>query len=138
MGALLDFFAGGTARIQALLVGALAMAAVCLALTAYGLWWRSEAYQARGERDVAIAQARALAAGIEACSAGVAAAQRAALNAVSTGRELLAQAQRLARPAIAEAKRIEELLKQKPPARADGKQAGCDDAWDEIEGQGAR
>jgi hypothetical protein len=134
MGALVSFFAGGAARVQALLIGAMASALVAAALLALALWWRGEAYQARGLRDAALLQAQVLAKGIVSCNAGVAAAEKAAQDAVNTSRKLLAEARRLAKPAIAEVKRIEELLKQKTPtARADGSPPGCDDAWTAIE-----
>lgn len=139
MGALVSFFSG-PAQLKALLAGAAAMVAVCLAAVSVALWYRGEAYQARGERDLAIAQSKVLAQGIAACSAGVAAAHEAAGRAVSQSRQLLAEAQRLHAGGVAQAKRIEELLKQKPPARPDGKPAGCDEAWDRIEqeSQGVR
>jgi membrane protein YdbS with pleckstrin-like domain len=51
MSALLDFFTGGTARIQALLYAAIAMLVVVLALVVYGEYWRAQAWKARDQVD---------------------------------------------------------------------------------------
>lgn len=128
MGMLLDFFAAGPARIKGLLVGALVAGAACLALLVFGLYWRGEAYQARGERDLAIAQGDVLAAGIESCNAGVELAHSVAGAAVDQMRKLVDQARKQAAGARAQVARIEDLLKQPVPAGA-----GCDEAWELLE-----
>jgi hypothetical protein len=49
MSLLLDFFTGGPARIQGLLVAFLAALALCTSLACWALWERSSAAQARAE-----------------------------------------------------------------------------------------
>jgi hypothetical protein len=56
MSALLDFFAAGPARIQALLVAFLAAVAIAASLSCWALWERASAVQARAERDRALDQ----------------------------------------------------------------------------------
>lgn len=128
MNAALDFFAGGPARLKALLVGVLAGLVVLLAVAAIALWWRGEALQARGERDLAIAQAQVLAKSVKVCSDGVDQAKRAADTAVALGGRLLAAASQQYAGARKQAQRIEEILKRPTPAGA-----GCEEAWDAIE-----
>lgn len=128
MGFLLDFFAGGTARIQALLIGALVGLVLLTGTAGVALWYRAEAASARAERDVAVEQGRVLASGIEACNAGVEAAHNAAQGAVDVGRKLLAEAKRLSTGSQNQVKRIADLLSKPPPPGAD-----CRDAWREIE-----
>lgn len=128
MGSLLGFFAAGPARIQALLLCALAMVAACLGLLVYGLWWRGEAYSARAERDVAVAQAEVLAGGLKACNAGVDEAKRVGAAAVAAAGELVAAARRLKQPARETVQRIETIIEKGTPAGA-----GCEDAWRVIE-----
>lgn len=137
---LLDFFTAGPARIKGLLWGAGVLAVVSLSLTGWALLERLTAERLRtelartiGERDRALDQVKHLNAGIEACNAGVAEAKKAAAGAVDTSRKLLAEARRLTAGSRGQVQRIEDLLRQKPPTRADGTAAGCDDAWTEIE-----
>lgn len=128
MGGLVGFFAGGPARIQALLIGALAMALVCAALLIYGLWWRGEAFEARRDRDVFKMQASVLSDGLTRCNAGADEAKRAGDRAVGLVRGLLEDIRKQNGPLLGQASRIEELLKNPTPNGA-----GCDAAWDEIE-----
>lgn len=128
MGILLDFFAGGPARIKMLLVGALVMAGTCASLLAYGLWWRADAYQARAQRDVAMAQIKVLGAAVDRCTASVERVGRAGDEAVKIAGAMLKQAERLAQPAAKEIARLEELLKKPAPPGAN-----CDTAWDALE-----
>lgn len=137
---LLDFFAAGPARIKGLLIGAGVLAVVSLSLTGWALLERLTAERLRtelartlGERDRALDQVKHLNAGIEACNAGVAAAERAASAAIDSSRQLLDEAKRLTAGSRGQVQRIEDLLRQKPPALADGRPAGCDEAWAELE-----
>lgn len=135
IGAVIDFFAGGPARLKGLLVGAAVGLVALLTVVAIALWWRGEAYQARaelekarGERDLAIAQSKILAKSVQACSDGVELAKRSADSAVKLGVQLLAAAKKEHQGARQQADRIEDLMKRPPP---DG--AGCEQAWDAIE-----
>lgn len=130
MGTLLDFVGGAPARIQALLIGALVAGVLLLGAIATAFWWRGEALQARGERDLAIAQTQILAKSVQVCSDGVDQAKRAADTAVKLGGQLLAAARQQYSGTRQQAERIEELLKRPPP---DG--AGCEQAWDAIEAE---
>ncbi len=130
MGAILSFFAAGPARIQALLVGAMAFAITALALLAWGFWWRAEAYQARAERDRERVQVTVLASAVNACNAGVDQAKRVGDAAVATGAELLEAARKLKAPQKHTIERIETVIER---PRAPGE--GCDWAWSEIEAQ---
>lgn len=128
MSLLLDFFTGGPARVKGLLVGALAIAGLGLALLVYALWWRGEALQARGERDLALAQVTVVSSAAKACSDGVDQAKRAGDAAVSASAELVAAAQRLKAPVRVERQTIEHWLEKPTPPGA-----GCDQAWNELE-----
>jgi hypothetical protein len=137
MGALLDFFTGGTARIQALLVAALTMAATILALTSWALWERSRVFEARAETErvrvqlvAAIDQARVLAEGLRACNAGVEATRATAAAVVAQTGAALEQLKPLLQAHGGQVKRLEDLIK-KPPSPG----AGCHDAWQAIEAQ---
>lgn len=125
---ILDLFCAGPARVKALLVGAVALASVVLALLAYGLWWRAEAFQARAERDHAIDQLAVVSAAAQACSAAVDHAKAVGDAAVKATGELVAAARRLSKPAEKTIERIETILERPAPPGA-----GCSEAWDEIE-----
>jgi len=135
MGALLTFFNAGPARIKMLLVGALAMAAVCLSLLVYALWWQAKAYrmeaqrnEARAERDRAIDQGRVLAGGLHACSGGVDQVKKLSDAALAGMDELLGKARKLAAPREKTIERIETVIHQAPKPGE-----GCDWAWDQLE-----
>jgi len=132
IGAALDFFAAGPARIKWLLIGAGVLAVAVLALIAFGLYWRGEAYQARGERDLALAQISVLSVAVETCSSSVDHAKRAADAAVQGTAALLAEARRLKAPTRHTVERIEKIIREPAPPGA-----GCDEAWSVIE-QSAR
>jgi hypothetical protein len=141
-GAALDFFAAGPARIKALLVGALAMVAVCLTLTAWALLERAgrletqvEVERARTmlvrERD----QIQVLAAAVGACSAGVELAKQVGDAAIAGTSELVEAARRLKRPAVHTREVIERLIEK--PVTAE--QANdCNWGWAEIEAEHRR
>lgn len=139
MGALVSFFAGGPARLKALLVGAAAMAVVCLALTTWALLERSWRFQAlaeveRGrtllvrERD----QVQVLAAAVGACSAGVDLAKRVGDAAIAGTAELVEAAKRLKRPAVHTREVIERVIAS--PATPE-QAADCNWGWAEIEAE---
>jgi hypothetical protein len=140
MGTLLSFFCGGPARIQALIYAAIAMLAVCAALTGWALIERVRAAEAitqkvraEGERDRAIDQAKVLADSTARCSAGVDRVAKLAGEAIGTSRGLLEEARRLHAGGRAMADEIEQRLAKKAGVRADGRPKGCDDAYDELE-----
>lgn len=130
MGGLIAFFAGGPARLQALLVVAMGMALVCAGLLIYGGYWHLEALKLEARLAPTIAQANVNAAAVEACSAGVGLAQKTAEASVAAGAQLLALARKANadRPRVAAA--LEDLARQ---ARQPGED--CNWAWDRIERQ---
>lgn len=134
MGALLSFFSG-PAQLKALLLGAGVCVLACLSLLTYALWWRGEAFEARAalekahaERDLAIAQGRVLAGGLQACNAGVDQAKQISDAAIVAMGELLDKARKLAGPREKTIERIETVIHQAPQPGE-----GCDWAWDKLE-----
>jgi hypothetical protein len=137
MSALLDFFAGGTARIQALLYAAIAMLVVVLALVVYGEYWRAQAWKARDQVDQgraqlvsAVDQEKVLAGAVDACNAGVEATRATAAAAVAQAGAALDELKPLIAAHGSQVKRLEDLIK-KPPLPG----AGCHEAWRAIEAQ---
>jgi len=135
MGRLLDFFTAVTGRVQALLVAALAIAAMCLALAGWALLERTWRYQAladleraRGELSLARAQGKVLAKAVDACNAGVELARQAGEDGRKAGRDLLAAVNRLNAGNVATVAALEDLL-----AHPEKPGATCEDAWREIE-----
>ncbi len=133
----LDFISAAPARIASLFYGLLITVALVATVSCVALWYRGQAIKAEGERDLAIAQGNVLAAGIEACNAGVDRAEKAAVLAIDSTRMMLEEARRLHASGASVVKRIEGIMNQPPPTRADGRPAGCDEAWDAIQ-QNAR
>lgn len=128
MGSIVSFFVGGPARIQALLIGALAVAVVCMGLLVYGLYWRGEAKAAEGKVIAAVAQGTVLADAVKTCSAGVDAAAKVGAAALDVGAQLLeAERKRTAKDAGL-AKSIGDLAARKSAPGED-----CRTAWREIE-----
>ena len=115
---------------QAKLIALAVVALVIAGLAAWGLWWRGEAMQARGERDVAIAQANVLADGLKVCNAGVDQAKRVGDAAVAATAELVKAAQRIKRPAKETVITVEKWLEQPTPKGED-----CRHAWARIEAE---
>ncbi len=131
---LLNFFGGSAARLQVLIVGAMAALVVILALTVWGLYWRGEYREAKAALVTLQAQGEILAESVRACSAGVDEAKKTGEAALEDGRKLLAEARRLAAGGRQQAQRLEQLLAQPTPPGA-----GCEDAWKEIsKARGAR
>jgi hypothetical protein len=133
VGSLVGFFLGSAGWTKALLL--VAVSGWLAALAGYGtmLYWRGEYRAARAEVAVLQAKAWVLAEATRSCSAGVDLARETGEAAVRNGAALLAEARRLhgrVPPVVA---RLEDLLKQKPPARDDGSPADCRDAWLAIE-----
>lgn len=133
MSDILDFFTSGPARVKQLLIGALVLVAVCAVLLCYGLYWRGEAMQARGERDLALAQVEVVSAAAKACSSSVDQAKRVGDAAVAAGAELLAAARRIKQPIIQKVERIERVIHDNPPTPEQA--ADCSWGWDLIEQQ---
>ncbi len=130
MGTLISFFLAGPARVQALLGGAAVLALGVAVLLTFGLWWRGEAYQARGERDVAIAQARVLSGSLQACNAGVDQAKAAGDRALADMAELLAKARKVAGKRVRVIERIEKIIHEPAKPGED-----CNWAWERLEGE---
>lgn len=130
MGKLVAFFAGGPARIQMLLIGAMAIALVCAALLIYGLYWRGEAKEAKAELGIAIAQGTVLADKLGTCNAGVDQARRVGEAAIAAMTALVADAKKANAGRKITAETLDEIARQ---ARKAGE--GCDWAWDQIEQQ---
>jgi hypothetical protein len=125
---LLELLGGSAARLEALLFAALAMLVVILALLIYGLWWRGQALQARGERDSARDQVVVVAAAAEACSESVARAKAIAGEQLAAAHRALEDFRRLHAGQRAAVARLEGLLERPAPAGS-----GCDAAWAAIE-----
>jgi hypothetical protein len=128
MSKLLELLGASPARLQALLVAALAMLVVILALLIYGLWWRGQALQARGERDSARDQVAVVSAAAEACSESVARARAIAGAELAAAHRALEDFRRLHAGQRAAVARLEGLLERPAPPGA-----GCDAAWAAIE-----
>jgi hypothetical protein len=130
MSALLDFFGGGTARIQALLYAAIAMLVVVLALVVYGEYWRAQAWKARDQVDqvkqqlvAAIDQEKVLAGALQTCNAGVEASAKAATAALAAAAAAQARADAAAVEHRQASAKLEALLRQ--PTKPG---AGCPEA----------
>jgi len=115
------------------LAAAAGVAAAFVAVAGWGLYWRGEYRELKAAQVVLEDQVKVLAHGVRACNAGVAQAKETAAGVLVTANKLLLDARRAQQERYDSARRLEKLLRQKPPARADGKPAGCDDAWDLIE-----
>lgn len=133
MSGLLDFFAAGPARIKGLLIGAMAIGALCLSLAGWAWIEHLGAALARAERDRALDQVAVVSAAAQACTASVDHAKRAGEAAVAASAELLAAARRIKQPAIREVERIERLVKETPLAPEQAQD--CAFGWDLIEEQ---
>lgn len=129
MKALAEFFAGGAARVQALLIAAAVGAALLLAAVAYGLWWRGEAYEARADLNTEKAKVSILTDSVQRCSDSVDSAKKQGDAALALGRDLLTHARSLASGNTASIARIEELMKNPPTG------ASCDAAWAALEAE---
>jgi hypothetical protein len=110
----------------------LGIAAIALVAAAAGGWtvngWRL------GEKIQRLEdQSEVLVVAVNACSASVEAGEKAGAAAIAQGEQLLAEARRLHAGGTQAVRRIEDLIKKKPPAGPDGKPAGCDEAWAAIE-----
>lgn len=139
MGWLFDFFTGGTGRIQALIYAAIAMLAVCAALSGWALIERARGAQARVEAADARAEAQhwkdqtaVVADAAKACSAGVDQAKRTGDAAVKATGELVAAAARLNAPRLHTIERIETIVER--PMTSE-QAADCNWGWDQIEAQ---
>lgn len=131
MSKLIGFFLAGPAapaRLQVLLVGALAMALTVAGLTIWGLWWRGEYREAKAALAVYVAQVQVSSAALNACNAGADEARKVGAAAVTAMGRLVAEARKANEPARALAGRLDELAKQ---PREPGQ--GCDWAWQQIE-----
>ena len=131
MSKLIGFFLAGPAapaRIQALLIGAAAVAIAMLSLLVWGLYWRGEYRELKVATVVYADQVKVTAGALEACSAGTDAAKRAGDAAVSAVDKLLGQAQAGNADRKATAARLDEIARR---TRNAGE--GCDWAWDHIE-----
>jgi hypothetical protein len=128
MGGLLGFFAGGPARIQALLVGVLAMALVCAGLTIWALWERAGRLSLRAELTAAVDQGKVLADKLLQCDTATAATKSAGDRSVAEMRRLVAAVDKRFADTPERIRRLEDLLKLPPPAGAT-----CEDAWRAIE-----
>lgn len=128
MGSLIGFFAGGPARLQALLIGAIAMLLACAALTIWALWERSGRLGATVQLTAAVAQQAVLADKLGQCDAGTAEAKRVGDAAIAAMGGLVAAARKQHEGSRQQVMRIEDLLAKPPPAGA-----SCEDAWRAIE-----
>lgn len=137
MNALLGFFGASPARLQALLIAALAMALVCAGLGGWALIERSGRYQA--ERDAAVykSQSAVLSDSLDRCNAGVAAVQKAGEDAQKSVRELRAAAAKLNSASASLILDARQIVSRPAPLRPDGKARDCTDAWREIEARGS-
>lgn len=139
MSALLNLFGAATAapatllRIKALLIGALAMLAACLALTVWALIERSGRQSCEIDSVKLAGQVQVLSAAIERQNAGVEALQKAGAAAQAGVKALLAVADKLGKDKASLLIDVREVLNRPTPARADGTPAGCTEAWAEIE-----
>lgn len=125
---LLNFFGGSSARLQALLIGAMVAALVCAGLLIWGLYWRGEYREAKVSLVALEAQGKILAESVRSCSASVDQAKATGEQAKKDTRALLEVAKRLAAGGEQRAAALEELLRKPTPPGA-----GCEDAWKEVE-----
>jgi hypothetical protein len=108
--------------LQAQIYTAIAAAALLLSTLAWGYYWRGEAFEARGERDMARALAQRCSDSVDQLKAeGDAAKKRSA--------KALAEARKRTLTLGASLQRLESALKNPPP------NATCDSAWSVIESQ---
>lgn len=132
MGALLGFFAAGPARLQGLLIGAAALLAMVLALTAWALLERSGRFEAKADVARLEAQTKVLADSLGRCNAGVEAAAKAGAASVADTKRLLDMAGRAMERTAAMRDEVRAIVSKPAPTRADGKPKDCGDAWQEI------
>lgn len=130
IGPLLGFIGASPARLQAMLVGLLAMLLACAALTIWALWERSGRLGATVQLTAAIAQQSVLADKLGQCDAGTAETKRVGDAAIAAMGGLVAAARKANEAGRAQATRIEDLLAKPPPP-----DAGCEDAWRAIEAE---
>jgi hypothetical protein len=126
MGALLSFFAGGPARMQALVYAAGVLLLALATAVSIALWYRGEALQARG-------QAQLLQHAVDACREAVALTKRTSDAALQRMATLADAAARATAGTAQQVQRLDAHLRRPPPRRPDGKPAGCDDGWDVVE-----
>jgi hypothetical protein len=133
MTALLAFFGAGPARLQALLIAALALIALCLSLTVWALIERTWRLQDAAELATLKAQqAQVLADSLGRCNAGVENAAKAGVAAVADTKRLLGMAEVAMQKTAALREEARAIVSKAPPARADGKAKDCTDALAEI------
>lgn len=139
MTSLLNLFGAATAapatllRLKALLIGALVMLAACMALTVWALIERSGRQSCEIERVKLAGQVQVLSAAIERQNAGIDVVTKAGAAAQAGVKALLAAADRANASNASLVISVREVLNRPTPIRADGKAAGCEDAWGEIE-----
>jgi hypothetical protein len=132
MTALLAFFGAGPARLQALLIAALALIALCLSLTVWALIERTWRLQDAAELATLKAQQAVLADSLGRCNAGVENAAKAGVAAVADTKRLLGMAEVAMQKTAALREEARAIVSKAPPARADGKAKDCTDALAEI------
>lgn len=132
MGGLLAFFGAGPARLQALLIAAMAMLALVLALTTWALVERTKRLSLKVEVVALRAQSDVLADSLGRCNAGVEAAAKAGIAAQGDVKRLVAAAEKAATRTEAARRDIRTILSKPAPTRPDGKPKDCIDAIAEI------
>lgn len=138
MGAILGFFGSAALgpvallRLKALLIGAAALAAVCLGLTTWALLERSgrlslkvDIVECRAQRDV-------LSGAISRQNEGVDRTAKAGEAAIAETRRLLGMAERALERNQAVREEIRSIVSKPTPTRPDGKPKDCGDALTEI------
>lgn len=133
MSGILSFFLAGPtapARLQVLLIGALAIGAACLGLFTWGLWWRGEAREAKAVVAVYAAQVQVSSAALNQCNAGADEARRVGNAAIAAMGGLVADARKAGEGARALAGRLDELAREPRQPGQD-----CHWAWQQIEQQ---
>ncbi len=119
-------------RLKALIIGALAMVAVCLALTAWALLERAGRMEAKAELVVAQTQAQVWEGAAGRCTASVQELGAGGAAAIGETKRLLEMAGRMLERTAAVREEIRVIVKAPPPVRADGKPKDCADALGEI------
>lgn len=135
MGKLLEFFGAGPARLQALLIGALAMALTCAALAGWALVERSGRLTLKIEVVRLEGQVTVLADKLKTQNDAVDAFGKAGDRIVGDVKKQLASLAKNDGRRSQQIASIEALLRQPRPTGADGRPAGCSDAWRRIEAQ---
>lgn len=133
MGPIVSFFLAGPtapARLQAMLIAAVAVVATCMALLVWGLYWRGEYREAKVAVTALKAQGDVLADKLGTCTASVDQGKRVGDAAIAAMGGLVKQAQDANKDRGKTAATLEELARQ-------GRKAGegCDWAWEQIEQQ---